>query len=106
MSEELIQLNQIVSGIPKVILIFSAPWCRPCQTLHPHAHRLAATYRGRVSIQTFGNSDSFPDDVLHTFGISGFPTVIVFYRGRVVERTTGCSPDQLQRMAARLSASE
>ncbi|MFN5583561.1 bacillithiol system redox-active protein YtxJ [Gemmatimonas sp.] len=74
------------SPVPVLVDVWAA-WCQPCVTLTPVIHRLAETYRDRLTVLTL-DADSNLDTVT-TYDIRALPTVLVFDRGALVARQTG-----------------
>lgn len=67
-----------------------APWCGPCRIVGPIVDQLAKEMAGKV---VFGklNTDENPA-VAQAFGIMSIPTLLVFSRGRLVDRIVGAMP--------------
>jgi thioredoxin 1 len=67
-----------------------APWCGPCRIVGPIVDQLAREMAGKV---VFGklNTDENPA-VAQAFGIMSIPTMLVFSRGRLVDRIVGALP--------------
>ena len=79
----------LLSNLP-VILEFGAPWCRPCKTLEPLLIQLAEEWSGKVRLLSI-DVDQNPD-LTARLGILGVPTVILFSRGKELDRFTGSLP--------------
>lgn len=83
------QLTQLQkqTGLPLVLDIY-APWCMPCQFMHPVFEELAIEFKDKISF-TKVNADDAPQ-MLQDYGVRGVPTFIFFDKeGRQVERATG-----------------
>ncbi len=74
------------SPVPVLVDVWAA-WCQPCVTLKPVMHRLAETYRDRVTVLTL-DADSNLETVT-AFDVRALPTVLLFDRGALVARQTG-----------------
>lgn len=83
------QLTQLQkqTGLPLVLDIY-APWCMPCQFMHPVFEELAIEFKDKINF-TKVNADDAPQ-MLQDYGVRGVPTFIFFDKeGKQVERATG-----------------
>lgn len=67
-----------------------APWCGPCRMVGPIMEQLAAEAKGRYVIAKL-NVDHNPRTAAK-FQISSIPTMLIFKRGRLVDRLIGAQP--------------
>jgi thioredoxin 1 len=80
--------NQIIQKANGPVLVdFYADWCGPCRMLAPTVEKLAKEYQGRVIVCKV-NVDSLPA-VAGQYGIQGIPAVLVFDKGKEVQRFVG-----------------
>jgi thioredoxin 2 len=78
-----------------VLVDFWAPWCAPCRIVAPVLERLSREMAGRLKVVKV-DADQAPE-VAQRFDVRGIPTLIIFDRGRVLDRLTGApSPPALQ----------
>jgi len=83
--------NELVveSEIP-VLLDFYADWCGPCKVLSPIIDELAKENEGKALVAKV-NSEINPG-LNQLFGIKSIPTMMVFYKGQLMERFQGLVP--------------
>ncbi|MDE1837535.1 MAG: thioredoxin [Euryarchaeota archaeon] len=75
---------------PRAVVDVWAPWCGPCRYLAPTVDALAHELDGAVKFGKL-NSDEEPD-IPATFGVQGIPTLLLFQRGKLVDRVVGAMP--------------
>ena len=73
-----------------VLVDFYADWCGPCRMLAPTIEKLAKQYEGRVIVAKV-NVDHL-GQVASRYGIQGIPAVVVFDKGKEVQRLVGLRP--------------
>ncbi len=84
--------QQVVEGGDVVIVDFYADWCGPCKIVAPIMEKLSSEYDGRAKFTKL-DVDNNPE-VAERFGIMSIPTLIVFKKGKPVERFVGAAPPQ------------
>jgi thioredoxin 1 len=82
------EFKSVVLKADKPVLVdFYADWCGPCRMLAPTIEKLAKQYDGRVIVCKV-NVDHL-SEVAGRYGIQGIPAVLVFDKGKEVQRLVG-----------------
>ena len=77
----------VIKATVPVLVDFRSPTCGPCRTLVPILEELAKENEGDATIAKV-NTAQYPA-LVSQFGIDTLPTLLFFYRGKVVERMVG-----------------
>jgi thioredoxin 1 len=81
---EVIQANQ------PVLVDFTAVWCGPCKMLDPVIKQLAQDWAGKVKVVKVDVDDN--QHLAMNFQVMGVPTLILFVKGKPVQRLSGYQP--------------
>lgn len=84
--------QEVIAFEGPVLVDCWAPWCGPCRMLAPVLDQLAAEYAGRVKIAKL-NVDENPVTASR-YGVQSIPTMLLFKRGKQVDRMVGALPRQ------------
>jgi thioredoxin 1 len=79
------------SNIP-VLVDFWAPWCMPCFMVAPAVEALARENVGKLKVVKL-NTDESPS-IASNYGVTGIPTLMLFDKGKDVERIVGARPKE------------
>ncbi len=70
-----------------VFVDFWADWCGPCRLIGPIFEDLSKDYAGKVSFMKLNVDEE--SDLASQFGVMSIPTLIVFSKGKEIERFVG-----------------
>ncbi|GAB4152037.1 MAG: thioredoxin [Cyanobacteria bacterium J069] len=91
LTEPNFQAEVLEAQIP-VLVDFWASWCTYFQQINPVLHGAALDFAGQVK---FGRLNiAIADSLAKRYDIRAVPTLILFQKGRVMERVTGCISKQ------------
>ena len=79
--------TEVLQSDKPVLVDFWAEWCGPCRMLAPTIEAVAEQYRSSASVVKL-NVDDNPQSAAN-YGIKGIPTMILFNKGKEVERIVG-----------------
>ncbi|MFH1522696.1 MAG: thioredoxin [Patescibacteria group bacterium] len=79
-----------------VLVDFFAPWCGPCKLMAPIIEELIEENKdNNVKIGKLNSDEN--KEVSEKYNVMGFPTIVLFKEGKVIEQVTGAqSKDFLQ----------
>ncbi|WFU50706.1 thioredoxin family protein [Sinorhizobium terangae] len=77
----------------RIVIDFSAEWCRPCQMIRRSLAEIASEQKERFDIVRI-DIDKTPD-VAELYGVRSIPTVVLLRNGRHIETKVGAAPKQL-----------
>lgn len=79
------------ADLPVLVDVY-ADWCGPCRLMTPLVEQLARELAGRAIVAKL-DADVSPRSV-RALGVRGIPTLLVFHRGREVDRQVGMASRQ------------
>ena len=79
--------SEVVRADQPVLVDVWSPGCQPCVALAPTIKRLAAKYEGQVKVAHLDASQA--PRTMGKIRVRGTPTVLIYQKGRIVERIVG-----------------
>jgi thioredoxin len=78
---------EVLKSKQPVLVVFGAPWSRPCQVLDPILQELARDWAGKVKVISVNADDSL--DLSLCYDIQSIPTLLYFVEGRLRVQIVG-----------------
>jgi thioredoxin len=78
---------EVLKSSQPVLVVFGAPWSRPCQVLDPILQELARDWAGKVKLVKVNADDSL--DLSLCYDIQSVPTLLYFVEGKPWVRIVG-----------------
>ena len=85
-SDQQFKAQVLDSDLP-VLVDFWAPWCGPCQVAAPVLDQIAEKYSDKLKVVKVNIDDH--SQQASKLGVMSIPTVVLFNKGKEVERQTG-----------------
>jgi len=89
------QFPMAVRDHPFLVVDLWAPWCGPCRMVAPVIQELAAEFVGRITFAKMNTDEN--QNVARSYGITAIPTILLFARGKLVEKVVGAYPKPMLR---------
>ncbi|MBI2101252.1 thioredoxin [Candidatus Woesearchaeota archaeon] len=78
------------SGLPALV-DFWAPWCGPCRIVSPVLEKLSSEYANKLKFAKLNVDDN--QEIATQHDVRGIPCMIIFSRGKEVDRIIGAYPE-------------
>lgn len=86
--------NDLISQTPQPLLVdFYANWCGPCRMMAPILDQVKQTLKANIEIVKI-DSERYPQ-LASQYRIQSLPTLLLFHRGREVQRWEGVQPPEV-----------
>ena len=82
--------SEISQNMP-VLVDFWAPWCSPCRIVSPILEKLSSEYTTKLKFAKLNVDDS--QEIAAEHDIRGIPCMVVFSKGREIDRVIGAYPE-------------
>lgn len=91
-----LELNQIIKGSDKTLVLFSAEWCGPCKVLKPNIEKVEEEFQMEYKFVKADVSEN--EENTKKFGIKNVPTVVLIKNNVEVARFMGVrTSDQIKK---------
>lgn len=84
------RLDSAIAQHDLLVVDVWAPWCGPCRVVGPILDELAGELAGQVVIGKINADEN--RGVMLRYGIQGIPTLLVFKKGKLIDRIVGAAP--------------
>jgi thioredoxin 1 len=81
--------QDVLKSDKPVLVDFWAEWCAPCRMIAPIVDEIAADFAANAKVVKLNVDDN--TGTAQRYGIKGIPTLILFNRGKEVERVVGAT---------------
>lgn len=81
------EFYEIIGSKDVCVVDFSASWCGPCRMMAPVLEDISEKYKGKYFFYQIDIDSA--EDLANKFDVSAVPTMIVFKKGKEVDRTSG-----------------
>jgi thioredoxin 1 len=78
---------EVLESKRPVLVVFTAPWSRPCKVLDPILQELARDWAGKVKMVSVNADDSL--ELSLCYDIQSIPTVLYFVEGKLRVQIVG-----------------
>jgi len=85
--------REVIQNHSLVVVDCWAPWCAPCRMVAPVIEEMARDYAGRILFGKLNVDEN--REVATQYQIMSIPTLLVFKKGKLVDRLIGAMPRQM-----------
>lgn len=79
--------SEVLGADRPVLVDVTAPWCAPCRAAEPVLAELARERPSQLKVVRIDGGES--PDLVAQLGVRGYPTFLLFERGRELKRSAG-----------------
>ena len=97
-SENVLQVNsnnwesEVLKSEKPVFVDFWAEWCGPCRMVGPVVEQIAQSHSDKIKVVKLNVDEN--QDIAMKYGIQSIPSLMVFNKGKEVNRTVGAAPKE------------
>jgi thioredoxin 1 len=82
--------SEVLRSDKPVFVDFWAEWCGPCRMVGPVVEQIAETHSDEIKVVKLNVDEN--QDIAMKYGIQSIPSLMVFNKGKEVNRTVGAAP--------------
>ncbi len=83
--------KEVLENSLPVLVDFWAPWCGPCRIVGPTLEKLSKEYPTKLKFSKLNVDDN--QEIAVQFDVRGIPCMIVFSKGKELDRIIGAYPE-------------
>jgi len=91
LSKDSFEKEVLANSLP-VLVDFWAPWCGPCRIVGPTLDKLSPEYSTKLKFAKLNVDDN--QEIAARFDVRGIPCMIIFSKGKEVDRIIGAYSEQ------------
>jgi thioredoxin 1 len=84
--------TEVLKSEKPVFVDFWAEWCGPCRMVGPVVEQIAQTHSDKIKVVKLNVDEN--QDIAMKYGIQSIPSLMVFNKGKEVNRTVGAAPKE------------
>ncbi|RLI80217.1 thioredoxin [Archaeoglobales archaeon] len=89
------EFDELIEKDKLVVVDFYADWCMPCRYVAPILEKLEKEFDGSVEFAKVNVDDNA--ELARRYNISAIPTLIMFYKGKILNSFIGALPENMLR---------
>lgn len=89
------EFDELIEKDKLVVVDFYADWCMPCRFVAPILEKLEKEFDGSVEFAKVNVDDNA--ELARRYNISAIPTLIMFYKGKILNSFIGALPENMLR---------
>ena len=83
--------KEVLKNALPVLVDFWAPWCGPCRIVSPTLEKLSSEYSNKLKFAKLNVDNN--QEIAAQFDVRGIPCMIIFGKGKEVDRIIGAYPE-------------
>ena len=84
--------SEVLKSEKPVFVDFWAEWCGPCRMVGPVVEQIAQTHSDKIKVVKLNVDEN--QDIAMKYGIQSIPSLMVFNKGKEINRTVGAAPKE------------
>lgn len=84
--------SEVLKSEKPVFVDFWAEWCGPCRMVGPVVEQIAQTHSDKIKVVKLNVDEN--QDIAMKYGVQSIPSLMVFNKGKEINRTVGAAPKE------------